>query len=162
MCSARQGCSRSVSLCCHARLLSLCSHAVCRALVITLIVLFWLSLGLLDITLALNLLPCTLTIVILLSSPNYVLTLSLSHFANLDTGLKLARVVGKHIQVDWRGIYNFQSGHVKKKNKNGTFQIVYTDGDVDNIELHELSKKSITSDYGHKHKIYEWCIVHEK
>jgi len=72
--------------------------------------------------------------------------------------LKLAHVVGKQVQIDWRGVYNFQSGSVKKKNKDGTFEVVYTDGDVDNIDLHLLSKKTIKSAFGQKHKIYEWCI----
>jgi hypothetical protein len=74
-------------------------------------------------------------------------------------GLKLDHMIGKRILVDWRGIYNFQSGRVTQKNSNGSFQVHYTDGDVDDIQLHKLPKKSITSEYGQKHRIYEWCVM---
>ena len=77
-------------------------------------------------------------------------------------GLRLIQMIGKHIQVDWRGLYNFQSGRVTKKNKNGSFQVHYSDGDMDNIDLHNVStKQSLVSAFGHKHKIYEWCIMQE-
>ena len=74
-------------------------------------------------------------------------------------GLKLDHVIGKDVHVDWRGSYNFQHGRVTRKNENGSFQVEYVDGDVDDIELHNLPKKSITSAYGRTHKVYEWCVI---
>jgi hypothetical protein len=78
-------------------------------------------------------------------------------------GLKLANLVGKCVQVDWRSLWHFQTARVTKLNKNGTFKLTYKDGDEDNVDLHKLSsKQTITSGiFGQKHKIYEWCVVDE-
>jgi len=93
------------------------------------------------------------------------------------SGPKFKNFIGKHIQVecarmfpwliilllqvDWRGVYNFQLGVVTKKNKDGTFKIEYDDGDGEDLALHSVctDQKLIESKYGHKHKVYEWCIM---
>ena len=75
-------------------------------------------------------------------------------------GLRLSQLIGTNIQVDWRDGFNFQKGQVTGMNRDHSFTITYDDGDVDQINLHNICNTNIvTSAYGRKHKVFEWCVT---